>query len=227
MNLLYAKLPLEFTNHKIALEHYKSIDHNCWVRDTYRDVLMLPLYTPNGVVDPRTVIQNSREAELKWTKYADDSTINFFEENVFPWLDKKGRMMLLKTPPGDSMAPHIDCTEEEFATAQHKIRLVLQGTVDSLKFITKNGDLSPYSDHRNVYIIDGSWPHYMTNTFNDYKYTICLGTPWAGGITDEYIDLLNKSDDLIEIDRFNLPDNCERYFEDPIHRQKFLEKQNN
>jgi hypothetical protein len=222
MNLLYAKLPLEFKDHKTALEHYKNVDHNLWVKDTYRNVSMLPLYTPNGVIDPRTVIQNSRDAELKWTKYADTSTINFFEENIFPWLDKKGRIMLLKTPPGDSMLPHIDCSKQEFNTKQHKIRLVLQGNVDSLNFITKNGDLSPKSDHRNVYIIDGSWPHYITNTFDDHKYTICLGSPWSGGSTEKYLNLLSSSDDLIEIDKNELPKNYEEYFEDPIHKQKLL-----
>jgi hypothetical protein len=213
MNLIYAKLSLEFVEYKTALTHYKSIDHSSWFWDAYRNVLMLPLYTPSGIVDPAVVAENSRKAELKWTEHADNSTINFFEENVFPWLDKKGRIMLLKTPPGDSMHPHIDCSRKEFNNKQHKIRLVLQGNVDSLTFITKNGEVSPKSNHRNVYIIDGSWPHYMTNTFDDYKYTICLGAPWSGGHTEKYLDLLSQTDDLIEIDRSNLPNNYEEYFD--------------
>ena len=58
-------------------------------------------------------LQNNRKADLDWTEYADKDTIDFFEQKVFPWLDKKGRIILLKTS-NDSLAVHIDCSKQSF-----------------------------------------------------------------------------------------------------------------
>lgn len=223
-SLLYAKLPIEFTNYKSSLEHYKSIADNKWYWDSYRTVRMLPLYTPNGAINKKGS-QNSKSSVLDWTTYADANTIEFFEKNVFPWLDKKGRIILLKTPPGESLAIHIDCSKEVFGTRQHKLRVVLQGEVNSLTFVTNDADISPASDHRNLFVMDGSWPHYMTNKFQDWKYTICLGAPWDGGQTEEYVKLLEETDDVIKINRNNLPIDYEKYFENPIERKKKFENE--
>lgn len=223
MNLLYAKLPIYFGNYIKSLEHYKSLTDDNWYWDTYRTVHMLPLYTPGGAIDKKGS-QNKKNSELDWTVYADDETIEFFENNVFPWLDKKGRIILLKTPPGESLATHIDCSRDVFGTRQHKLRIVLQGEVNSLTFVTNDSEINPKSDHRNLFVMDGSWPHYMTNTFNDWKYTICLGAPWDGGPTDGYNDLLNQTEDTIYVTKDQLPENYEKYFEDPLTRKKKFEE---
>lgn len=222
MDLLYAKLPIYFQNFNESLNHYKNVDDDKWYWDSYRTVRMLPLFTPGGAIDKKGS-QNKKNSELNWTTYADDDTIKFFEENVFPWLDKKGRIILLKTPPGESLATHIDCSREVFGTRQHKLRIVLQGEVNSLTFVTKSCETQPPSDHRNLFVMDGSWPHYMKNTFNDWKYTICLGAPWDGGPTDEYNKLLENAEHILRIDRNQLPDNYEQYFEDPESRKKKFE----
>ena len=216
--LLYSRLPIEFVQYKQSLQHYKNIDDDKWYWDSYRTVHMLPLYTPGGAVSKQGS-RNSKGSELDWTEYADVHTQEYFETNIFPWSTPKGRIILLKTPPGGSLATHIDCNRQTFGTRQHKLRVVLQGTVDSLIFVTKDGECKPKSDHRCAFIIDGSWPHYMTNTFEDRKYTICLGAPWDGEPTDGYTKLLNTSEDHIELDRSNLPDNYEQYFEDPLERE--------
>lgn len=223
IDILYAKLPILFDKHSKSLDHYKSIDDDKWYWDSYRTVRMLPLYTPGGAIDKKGS-QNKKNSELDWTVYADADTVDFFETKVFPWLDKKGRIILLKTPPGDSLATHIDCSREVFGTRQHKLRVVLQGEVNSLTFVTKDKDVSPKGDHRNLFVMDGSWPHYMTNTFNDWKYTICLGAPWDGGPTEEYNKLLEHTEDLIQITKDQLPNNYEEYFEDPEARKKKFEE---
>lgn len=222
-NLVYAKLPIEFKNFNDALSHYISINDENWFWDVYREVRMLPLYTPGGAID-KNGSRNKKDSVLKWTKYADKETINFFEESIFPWLDKKGRIILLKTPPGESLATHIDCNKEVFGTRQHKLRVVLQGTVNSLTFVTKNGDIQPKDNHRNAFIMDGSWPHYMTNTSDDWKYTICLGSPWDGGETTNYVKLLNESNDYIILDKNYLPENYTDFFEDKIKREEKFKK---
>lgn len=221
MNLLYAKLPISFDEHQKSLEHYKSLSDDKWYWDTYRTVLMLPLYTPNSATHEQGY-RNRKDSKLAWTEYADSYTVEFFEEQVFPWLDKQGRIMLLKTPPGDTLSTHIDCTKELFGTRQHKLRVVLQGEVTSLTFVTNSKEVRPESDHRNLFVIDGSWPHYMTNTFNDWKYTICLGAPWDGGPTDEYDKLLENATQVIKLSKDQLPENYEKYFEDPEERRKKL-----
>jgi len=218
-NLVYAKLPITFDNYEKSLNYYKMIKNNLWFWDSYRKVRMLPLYTP-GSATTKIGSQNNKNSVLDWTSYADENTIDFFEKKVFSWLDKKGRIILLKTPPNDSLATHIDCSRKSFGTRQHKLRVVLQGEVNSLTFVTKNKDLQPKNNHRNLFVMDGSWPHYMTNTFNDWKYTICLGSPWEGGDTEEYIQIIKKSEDIIELERSNLPKNYKQYFEDPEERKR-------
>ena len=219
MDILYAKLPILFDKHQESLDYYKSIDDDKWYWDSYRTVRMLPLYTPNGAID-KTGSQNKKNSELDWTVYAEKNTVDFFEEKVFPWLDKKGRIILLKTPPGESLATHIDCSREVFGTRQHKLRVVLQGEVNSLTFVTKSKEVQPNYNHRNLFVMDGSWPHYMTNTFKDWKYTICLGAPWDGGPTEDYTKLLEQTEDLIKLDKSQLPNNYRDYFEDPEARKK-------
>tara|TARA_Y100001935_G_C17148448_1_gene429194 strand:- start:55 stop:738 length:684 start_codon:yes stop_codon:yes gene_type:complete len=223
-NILYAKLPIVFENYKQSLDHYKKINDDTWFWDTYREVRMLPLYTPGGATT-KSGSQNNRKADLDWTEYADKDTMDFFEQKVFPWLDKKGRIILLKTPPNDSLAVHIDCSKQSFHTRQHKLRVVLQGEVNSLTFVTKDNDVQPSADHRNLFVMNGGWPHYMTNTFDDWKYTICLGAPWEGGDTDEYISLIENSQDVIELDKNYLPIDYEQYFEDTEARKRKFENE--
>jgi hypothetical protein len=218
----YANLNIRFRNYQNSVEYYKSIDNADWFWDSYRTVLMLPLYTPGGATSKKDS-QNTKHVALGWTKYADDDTVDFFENQVFPWLDKKGRIILLKTPPDESLSPHIDCSKDAFGTRQHKLRVVLQGTVDSLMFLTKEGAISPPADHRNLFVIDGSWPHYMTNNFNDWKYTICLGAPWTGGYTEAYENIIKNATDFVTLDSSMLPSNYEDYFEDPEERKKKFE----
>ena len=218
-NLLYAKLPITFQNYQESLDHYKKINNDVWFWDSYRNVRMLPLYTNSGSIT-KTGSQNNKESILNWTEFADNDTIDFFEQQVFPWLDKKGRIILLKTPPKESLAIHIDCNKKTFNTRQHKLRMVLQGEVNSLSFVTKHKDIQPNNDHRNLFVINGGWPHYMTNKFDDWKYTLCLGAPWEGGDTVTYLDLLRNSEDIIKLDNTHLPYNYEQYFENPIERER-------
>tara|TARA_B100000941_G_C28488902_1_gene546671 strand:+ start:205 stop:879 length:675 start_codon:yes stop_codon:yes gene_type:complete len=216
--LLYSKLSIEFEQYKQSLQHYKNIEEDKWYWDSYRTVHMLPLYTPGGAVSKQGS-RNQKNSQLDWTEHADKYTREYFDDKIFPWCNPKGRIILLKTPPGGSLATHIDCNRQTFGTRQHKLRVVLQGTVDSLIFVTNQGEVKPKSDHRCAFIIDGSWPHYMTNTFTDWKYTICLGAPWDGKPTDGYTELLDTSEDSIELSRSQLPDDYEQYFEDPKERE--------
>ena len=53
------------------------------------------------------------------------------------------------------------------------MRVVLQGEVNSPTFVTKDKDVQSMLTQKS-FVMNGGWPHYMTNTFDDWKYTICL-----------------------------------------------------
>ena len=147
----------------------------------------------------------------------------YLTENIIPWMKPFGRVMILKTPPGEQSAPHIDCRLEDFSVIQPKLRIVLQGTVPSLYFITKDGEVTPKSNHLGrPFLMDGRWPHGMRNDFRDYKYTVCIGSPWKGdGLVSE---LLHSESESINWNDLELPENHDKYFEDLEKRKmKFKE----
>ena len=48
-----------------------------------------------------------------------------------------GRVVILDTPPKTPLNIHIDAKEQEVGSKQHKFRIALDGTVDTLYFLDK------------------------------------------------------------------------------------------
>ena len=114
-------------------------------------------------------------------------------ECVFSWTGLS-QMVVITTPPGKSMAPHIDCSPERFVnTLQHKFRYVIRGHTDTLRYLTDGENhLVPKTD--DPYLISGKWPHDMTNTYHLAKYTLCVGAPWEPTLDDpNYLELVTRS----------------------------------
>mgnify|MGYP007000196553 len=59
------------------------------------------------------------------------------EEKIFPWMDRPGRVTILRTAPDTGLHTHLDSTKEEIGTLQDKYRLVLNGAIDKLYFLDK------------------------------------------------------------------------------------------
>lgn len=207
--ILFAAVDLAPPDKKQMLTELAEIPAEKWHWDYYRGTHLLPLMTINGMSDARSLLalKNPKEPvpSFCWTELAPKSIVDYFEKHVFSWIQPKARVMILRTGANKMNNEHIDCTPEQFGSRQHKFRLVLNGRVDSLYFLTSQGKVfAPEVDK--PFIIDGSWPHGMYNNSSQEKVTICIGAPWTGA--DTYPELSH----VIEKEPYNLPSNYEQYF---------------
>ena len=218
-NLLFSFLNLPMLNSLPVLHSLRSIPESKYFFDPYRNTFMLSIFTDEGSIQK---VRN-RGLAKKWTQFACKELRTYFEQHIFPWMEPLGRIMILKTPPKQENYIHIDCNKASFGYIQHKFRIVLQGTTDSLYFLTKSGKVYiPRGDTGRPYIIDGSWPHGMENTTNTEKYTLCLGAPWTGREQKYYDILQNYSMNHLWKQDYQLPDHFEQFF-----RTKEMKKHGN
>lgn len=158
-------------------------EYSFW--DDYRYTKMFPLMTRTGVAS-REGTSNLQSGEFVWTPAAPKVIVDWCEDYLFPWLGMKSRIMGLVTGPGVANYEHIDCARHELNTRQHKVRIVLQGRTDTLYWMTDKGNVhAPNID--GAFLMDGGWPHGMTNTTDMPKVTLALGAPWTG--KEQYTDL--------------------------------------
>jgi hypothetical protein len=150
--------------------------HTFW--DPYRHIAMIPLVTKTGSVGLES-ISNSFNGDFVWTDYAPPTIKDYFETVVFPWIGMRSRLVILITKPNASNAEHIDSKIHEVGMKKHKFRIVLQGRVDTLYFKTQTGDVY-VPQVPGAFLMDGSWVHGMTNSTDDIKITLAMGSPWEG-----------------------------------------------
>lgn len=172
------------------------------ITDNYRVSPSIILMTPQGEWQP---IAKEIPEFVQWA-----------EDHLFPW-SQRSQMVVITTPAGKAMAPHIDCSPQRFNTLQHKFRYVFRGNVTDLRwmeseqFVNNNHTDKPY-------IISGKWPHDMINTYDKTKYTLCLGAPWEASLDDpKYVEMLDRSykkygDKMMSFERWQLPPNWRELF---------------
>lgn len=166
-------------------------------------------------VSPSIVLMSP---EGRWMPITDKlpEFVDWAEMHLFPWT-MRSQMVVITTPIGKAMAPHIDCAPDKFNTVQHKFRYVFRGNVTDLRWITSNGYVVN-KDTNKPYIISGRWPHDMVNTHSETKYTLCLGAPWEANLNNEiYTAMLQKSylkygEDMMSFDDWELPTNWREFF---------------
>jgi hypothetical protein len=204
-NLLFASIDIPVLDKKQAAKEILALDDSSSWWDEYRHTKMFPLMTKGGEQSKQGT-DNRRQGEFYWVPYAPKIITDWFDNIVFPWLGMKSRVMALVTQPGVSNNEHIDCDRRELNTRQHKFRLVLQGRTDTLYWITDQGKIKvPQVD--SPFIMDGGWPHGMTNATNEIKVTLALGAPWNGH--DDYgseVTLLQNRND------YTMPTDLEPYW---------------
>lgn len=185
-NLLFATIDsIPLLDKEQAVKEILALPDEYSFWDDYRYTKMFPLMTKNGTAS-REGSSNIQQGEFSWTEIAPKVIVDWCENHLFPWLGTKTRVMCLVTQPGVSNYEHIDCAKHELHSRQHKVRLVLQGRTDTLYWLTDKGNVHvPNVDK--VFVMDGGWPHGMTNTTDIPKVTLALGAPWTG--RDSYDDL--------------------------------------
>ena len=203
-HLLFASVDLPILNKEWAVDDILSLPEEFSFWDDYRYTRMIPLMTKRG----RRSMQgasNYTTGDFTWLPYTPKEVAYWFEDHVFPWCGTRARVMALITQPGVSKYEHIDCEKHELNTRQHKFRIVLQGTTDTLYFTTKQGNVHvPNVD--GAFIMDGGFPHGMTNTGKDVKVTLAMGAPWTG---NDHYDNINI---LMDRRQYMMPDDLTKYW---------------
>ena len=206
--MVFAELDIPLIDKSNIISWISEVPEKHWFFDNYRQCFLLPLMTRNNKIKNPDMFQHNARTntmQYSWEKLTPDSIKTYFEKNIFNWTKMKSRITIIKTLAGGYNPIHIDCFPEEFNTIQHKLRIVIQGTSDTLYFETQNGKIwAPPTEK--PFIIDGSWPHGMINNSKLCKYTICLGTPWTH--SDHYPGL----NPLIFIDKKELPEHYKKWF---------------
>jgi hypothetical protein len=195
-NILFASIDsIPLLDKAQAAKELLALDESMSFWDDYRSIRMISLMSKNGGTTLNN-ITNSQEGEFVWTEFTPQIIIDWFENHVFPWLGKNARVMALLTMPGASNSEHIDWSSHELNTQQHKFRVVLQGRTDTLYWLTDKGKVfAPNIDK--AFVMDGGWPHGMTNSTNEIKVTLALGAPWNGKDSYDDITILQDRNDFV------------------------------
>jgi hypothetical protein len=203
-NILFAKTHFNPLDKERATHEILKINKELWYWDTYRKTTMVPLMTKNarpGEMGANNIINSG---EFEWVEYTPYVIREWFEDEIFPWMGRRTRISALLTEPNFANGEHIDCDINQVGTQQHKFRVVLQGNTGTLYYKTKEGNIHvPNIDE--PFIMDGSWPHGMTNDSTKLKLTIAAGAPWTGNSNYNNIEVMMKRSD------FTLPDDLSQY----------------
>jgi hypothetical protein len=199
-NLLFASVDLPLIDKTQSIKEILPLIEKYGFWDPYRHISMIPLLTKTGKTGIETV-SNRFNGDFVWTDWAPPTVKDYFENVVFPWIGMRSRLMILITKPGASNAEHIDSKIHEVGMKKHKFRIVLQGRVDTLYFKTQTGDVY-VPEVPGAFLMDGSWVHGMTNSTDDIKITLALGSPWEGhdAYGPEVKILMNRKDYTMPID---------------------------
>jgi hypothetical protein len=203
-HLMFANVYMPIFDKEKAAKAILALPDQFSFWDDYRYTKMFPLMTKQGQGSLQGA-SNYRGGEFTWLPYAPKEIVHWFEDHVFPWCGTKSRVMALITQSGTANYEHIDCEPNELNTRQHKFRIVLQGQTDTLYFKTTAGDI-PAPNVEGAFVMDGGWPHGMTNTGKDVKVTLAMGAPWTGN------DLYNNIDILMDRRQYTMPSDLKSFW---------------
>jgi hypothetical protein len=190
MSFTFAAIDLGITQEEktLMLSEIKAISDKLWYYDDFRGCYMLPIFNGGGIRN------NTSSGSLDFTVAAklSPTVTDVLKNKIFPFMNPRGRVTVLRTLPGNKLNVHLDSTVEEIGTLQHKFRVVLNGEIDKLYFIDKFENKVYMPRCYDTYILDGSHPHALDPS-EEEKITLCVGAPWNGQPTEKYETLLNNS----------------------------------
>lgn len=169
-------IDLETIDFEILTQDLLKTPKHCWYHCNYRNSDILPVLTESGTLK---LSEMNKEHELKWTEGANfNSTLKEVLQKTFlPLFDPTPRVMVIRTEPGQITPAHYDCDQSELEKDNYKVRMVLQGKVDSLYFLNSQGEKVYIPSGERLYLMDGSHPHGMDNG-DSVKLTLAFGSPW-------------------------------------------------
>lgn len=174
-----------------------TITKNHWHYNEFRGCFMLPVYNGGGQLGTGRIGQHN--LNFGYTEPVQEkcaTLISLIEDAIWPWMEPRGRVTILRTPAGVALKPHLDSLENEIGTLQHKWRLVLHGEIDKLYFIDANYNSMYVPDTNRCYVLDGSHPHALKAGETE-KMTLCIGSPWHGEPNKKYHTLLDYPNSLL------------------------------
>lgn len=226
MDFTFAALDLSISQDEKQkmLQEVLAADDNLYHQNDFRGCRMLPIYNGGGVLGPRRDGINTAKGIFKYTPAGEvcPTIRKVCEEKIFPFMSPPGRVTILRTKAGEGLHIHLDSTFEEIGTRQHKFRIVLNGNIDKLFFIDKQGNKVYMPSNYDTYSMDGSHPHSI-DPGDEEKITLCIGAPWHGEDNDLYIDLIEKSLYNVKISRPDIKDE----WLDPQFKYKTLNENTN
>ena len=135
--ILFAGLKLPAMDNDKALAELAALPEKSWIWDDYRETLMLPLMTKDGLGNEDSLFNLSPKfMNYTWIDNCPPTIKEYFETCVFNWINPRPRIVVLKTSANCRGREHIDCQRDEFGQRQIKFRYVLQGKTSSLYFIS-------------------------------------------------------------------------------------------
>ena len=198
------------------LEELLAVPDEFYQSNSFRGCRILPIYNGGGLRGQREETGDTTVGDFVYTDVEPfiQKSIKIFEEKIFPWMEPVGRLNLLRTAPGLGLNTHLDTKAEEVGTRQHKYRLVLNGKIDKLFFLDKNGNKIYVPQCYDSYVLDGSHPHSL-DPGEEEKITLCIGRPWDGHPTDKYTEFLQNALFTMKVSR---PEKIEESWVDPYFR---------
>lgn len=219
MSITFAAIDLGITDQQRQhmLEEVLSVDTGAWHYNDFRGCSMLPVYNSGGQLGEKSRGKQNPNSVFEYTEPAKNftHTQHILETLVFPWLQPLGRVTILRTPAGFGLNVHLDSTQEEIGTLQHKFRIVLNGNIDKLYFIDAHGEKQYVPQDYHTYVLDGSHPHAL-DPGDEEKITLCIGAPWTGVPNPEYNSLLATSPYKMTVSR---PQQLEPAWTDPFWKR--------
>ncbi len=219
MDITFTAIDLNITDEdrQTMYNEVMSTPEEKWHYNEFRGCYMLPVFNAGGQLGGQVKGKDTRHGEFTYTEPAQNWTFtqNLLQEKVFPWMEPPGRVTILRTPVGYGLNVHLDSTEDEIGTLQHKFRIVLNGNVDKLYFIDKQLHEVYIPDNYHTYILDGSHPHAL-KPGTEEKVTLCIGAPWTGKSNEKYNDLLENALYTMKVSR---PDNLKDDWTDPFWKK--------
>ncbi|MBY0384959.1 hypothetical protein K2X05_07360 [bacterium] len=161
---------------------------------TYQGCWMLPLWTSGSGLKETELIEKSQP--FSWTKAIGSlpSTRAMIERCIFPQVHGRYRVVALITPPGKKIKLHTDCNFEDISFLNHKLRFSIAGNISSLWFLNKKFEKTFVSSISRAYLLDGSHPHGVDASSSGFKITLCIGSPWSGDLTGDFLNLMLQSE---------------------------------
>lgn len=219
MDITFSALDLgiDDQDRKLMYAEVMGSNDDAWHYNEFRGCYMLPVYNAGGQLGGQAKGKNTKYGEYDYTEPAKNwyRTQQILNTKVFPWMDPVGRVTILRTPVGFGLNVHLDSTEDEIGTSQHKFRIVLNGNVDKLYFIDKHKNEVYIPDNYYTYVLDGSHPHAL-KPGTEEKVTLCIGAPWNGELTPDYNKLLENSLYNMKVSR---PESLEDSWTDPFWKK--------